>query len=503
MIKNMKSNKLLFSFLLGLTMVFTSCEDLEVEDLNAASLADVYADPSDILGIVEGQYIFWWDGIQKDWTMALGVTGEGITASWGNWGMFDLGTKPRLPFANNLAYSNRDIVTRPWLRNNQVLGAIREALFVLETEFGGQLIDPNTNQDITANVMANSKLLQGLALGWNGLFFDQSYIADETLSEDELANIEFRPYTEVINVAVQKLEEAAAIFETNPSAVLSQIPGQVMSGAEAAAFCRNYAAMLLAYSARTAQETESLNWAKIVSLTNTPMVKDFSPNGDGGFSWWSRLMIQGQLSLWTRVSQRIVNMMEGGNGGPTTVDQNHPTAPYPWPDNVNTLPAITNPVDKRLGIYTVHVVGNTFQPARGYHFFSNRRTVRYIDYLTAYTGPIPHLTKNEVGLIRAEALIRTGGDKAAAVALVNDRRVSVGELAPIAASASNDQILDAIYYEHFVEHYLDGVAKPWMNRRRTTVARHGLIPGTLRQLPVPAAELDLRGVPVYTFGGEG
>ncbi|GAB2612700.1 hypothetical protein [Belliella aquatica] len=499
----MKNNKLIFSFLLSLIMVFSSCEDLEVEDLNAASLADVYANPSDILSVVEGQYTLWWDGIQKNEpNMALSVTGEGISASWGNWGMFDLGAKPRLPFNNTLAYGNRFILTQPWIRNNQVLGAIREALFVLESEFGGQLIDPETNTDLTANVLANSKVLQGLALGWNALLFDQSYVADETLSEDELANIEFVPYPEVAAAAVQKFEEAAAIFESNPSAEISQIPGQVMSGAEAAAFCRNYAAMILAYSARTSAETEALDWAKIVSLTNTPMVKDFSPNGDGGFSWWSRLLIQGQLSLWSRMSQRIVNMMEGGTGGPTTVDTQTTTAPYPWPENTNTLPAITNPVDKRLNIYTVHVAGNTFQPARGYHFFSNRRSIRYVDYLLQYTGPIAHLTKNEMGLIRAEALVRTGGDKSAAVGFINDRRVSVGELAAVAASASNDQILDAIYYEHFVEHYLDGVAKPWMNRRRTTVERHGLIPGTVRQLPVPASELDLRGLPVYTFGGD-
>lgn len=499
----MKNNKLIFSFLLSLTMVFSSCEDLEVEDLNAASLADVYANPSDILSVVEGQYTLWWDGIQKNNPqMALAVSGEGISSSWGNWGMLDLGQKPRLPFNNSLAYGQRFILTTPWTRNNQVLGAIREALFVLESEFGGQLIDPETNTDLTANVLANAKVLQGLALGWNALLFDQAYVADETLAEEELANIAFVPYQEAAAASVKKFEEAAAIFLANPSAEISQVPGLVMSGAEAAAFCRNYAAMILAYSARTGGETQALDWAKIVSLTNTPMVKDWSPNGDGGFSWWSRLQIQGQLSLWTRVSQRIVNMMEGGTGGPTTVDTQTTTAPYPWPDNVNTLPAITNPVDKRLNIYTVHVDGNTFQPARGYHFFSNRRTIRYAGYLTQYTGPIAHLTKNEMGLIRAEALVRTGGDKAAAVALINDRRVAVGELAAVAASAPNDQILDAIYYEHFVEHYLDGVAKPWMNRRRTTVARHGLIPGTVRQLPVPAAELDLRGLPVYTFGGD-
>jgi hypothetical protein len=101
----------------------------------------------------------------------------------------------------------------------------------------------------------------------------------------------------------------------------------------------------------------------------------------------------------------------------------------------------------------------------------------------------------ENDLLWAEALVRTGGDLTLAAAKVNNTRVGRGQLPAVAADAN--AIMDAIHYEQDVELLTTGAGVQWFNRRRID----GLQPGTPRHLPVPAKELEIDQLPIYTFGG--
>lgn len=496
----MKALKYIGAIAIVIAFGVTSCEDLETENLNELDSRAVYADQTTYGSIIDGAFLTWWQAIQLDQpNMPVSVAAQTLSSSWGNWGMQDLGTIPRQPVQNTFTYTNRGFMTTPWNRLNGALGQANEVLRAMNDLYDGKIEDEDGN-DITDGVLANAKMLQGLTLGWLGLMFDQAGIVDETIAIEDLPSVELSPYTEVIEAAVTKLSEAATLFEGDPTATHIAINGLNYDNVQAAGFCRSYAAKFLAYKARNAAETEANDWARILSFANGGVNSDISPAGDGNY-WWTRILINGQIPLWGRVSQRIINMMEGGSGGPSTDDPEHPTAPYPWPNGVSSLPEITNPVDDRISTDFVYNTGVQFQSARGYYFFSSYHFQKYAYYQTAYLGPMPHLTLNEQNLIKAEALIRTGGNKLQAAEYINNTRVDRGGLTPMLGTESNDDLLKALYYERLVEFAWDGALNGWFHRRMTTVDQYKLQPGTPEQMPVPAQELEILGLDIYTFGG--
>ncbi|MDQ3515181.1 MAG: RagB/SusD family nutrient uptake outer membrane protein, partial [Gemmatimonadota bacterium] len=114
------------------------------------------------------------------------------------------------------------------------------------------------------------------------------------------------------------------------------------------------------------------------------------------------------------------------------------------------------------------------------------------------TGPTPYILAAESDLIRAEALIRSGGSRTTAAQLINNSRVGRGQLTPLTGAESDAVLLTEIDYEREVElMFTNG----WDLFR----ARHGLVDrlqiGTWRHLPIPAKELETLGLPIYTFGG--
>lgn len=481
-------------------VTLTSCEDLEVENLNEKNSSDIFDDPTAFPSVVDGAFLTWWQATQlSSPNMPMSVYAQTLSSSWGNWGMRDLGTIPRAAIQNTLTYNNRGFITTPWTRLNQSLAQVNDLLRVMNDEFGGTIDDGNGN-DLTNQVLANGKLAQGLALGTLGLIFDQAFIADETVSSTDLGALEFSPYTDVIAAAVTKLAEAAAIFDSDNSTSHSGINGLGYNNVEAARFARSFAAKFLAYSSRDAAAGAANDWTRILALTSNTVTGDISPAGDGVF-WWTRILIQGQIPLWTRVSQRVINMMEGGTGSGTTADAANPTAPYPWPDGVNTLPEIAAPRDNRMTTDFSYNTGVQFAADRGYYFFSSYNYSRYASYLVANLGPMPHLTVNEIGMIRAEALIRTGGSKTEAAALINATRVTRGGLQALTGTESDVVMLSEISYERLVEFSWSGALNGWYFRRISADPTHQLQPGTAVNLPVSAQELEILGLEVYTFGG--
>jgi hypothetical protein len=114
------------------------------------------------------------------------------------------------------------------------------------------------------------------------------------------------------------------------------------------------------------------------------------------------------------------------------------------------------------------------------------------------TGRMPYVLAAESDLIRAEAIVRTHGNKQTAADLINNTRVGRGKLPPILATASDDEFYKDILYEREVEtDATDGFGFFALRHEDELQA------GTLRHLPVPATELENLGLPIYTFGGVG
>lgn len=471
------------------------CEDLEVENLNAPDRATLLANPAEYPASINGAYTAFWRAIQLSQpNMPISVMAQGSSMSWGNWGARDMGTIPRAALQNNLTYGNRGTWRNPWNGLYATLGPINSILSILADD-PTIVVPDGSGNDITQQVIANAKAVQGLALGYLSLLFDQAYIVDENSDPSALS---FSAYGAVNDAAIAKLEESIALF-SGSSLIMDGWFGLSFTGDDAADILRGFVAKFEMAQARNAGEAASVDWNRV--LTNaTSATVGLSPVGDAGNNWWHRMLIQGQDGGWMRVSQKVIKMM----------NPSKPAAevPYPWPDGVNSFPEITTPDDNRITTDYSYSASVDFSAARGYYFFSNYDYSRYESYRAGFTDPMDFLTTSENDLMRAEALIRTGGDKAAAAAIINNTRVTRGGLAALTGAESDADLLNAITYERIVEFTWHGSCNVWFFRRMVTPAGNTdatnlyfLEPATARHMPVPADELSIFGLPFYTFGG--
>ena len=491
--KKMKNYKLLIIAVL-FAGVIASCEDLEVENFNAPDEAAILADPSQYPAAVNSAYTTFWRALQlSSPNFGVSVMAQGPSMSWGNWAARDAGTIPRQALQNNLTYGSRAIFTQAWNGLYATLGSVNSILKLIEE---GDLTVPDVNgNDITDEVIANGKALQGLAHGYLSLLYDQAYIVDEN---SEPADIGFVPYGEVNDAAIGKLDEAIAMF-SGSSLNMTGWNGLAFAGDDAADILRAFVAKFEAAQARNSGETAAVDWNRVLTYSSGATV-GLSPVGDGGFDWWHRLLIQGQDPGWARVSQKVIKLM----------NPSKPEAevPYPWPDGVDSFPEITTPDDNRITTDYSYSASVDFNASRGYYFFSNYDYSRYESFRAGFTDPMDFLTTEEIDLLRAEALIRTGGDKTVAAGLINATRVTRGGLAALTGAESDADLLNAITYERIVEFTWHGSCNVLFYRRMVTPSGNTdaanlyyLEPATARHLPVPADELSIFGLPFYTFGG--
>mgnify|MGYP005844895939 CR=1 FL=1 len=490
----MKNYKLIL-IALAFVAVGMGCQDLEVENLNNPDRKALLATPSEFPASIEGSYSSVWGATQySNFQFPISVMSQSLSMSWGNWGAQDLGTIPRQALQNNLTYNNRGVFTAVWNSMFSALGQVNGILKIIAED--GIVVPDGAGNDITQSVIANGKFIQGMAMGYLSLTYDQAYIVDET---SDISDLSFSPYNEVNAAAIQKLEEAAALF-AGSNIAMTGFPEFTFVGDDAAKVARSFAAKFEAFNARNSTEAAAIDWSNVLSNASNGMDFDLSPLGDGGNVWWHRLLIQGQDPGWSRTSQKMVKLM----------NPSKPEAevPYPWPDGVGTIGEVQNPEDNRFGTDITFAGAAPFSSARGWYFYSDYDYSRYEAYRATFAEPMDYLTEDELGLIRAEALIRTGGSKIQAAGLINNTRVGRGGLLPLTGTESDQELLEAITYELLVEtsHHMGG--NPWFQRRMRTppgnqdaTNLYFLEPNTARHLPVPADELSIFGIPFYTFGG--
>ena len=110
-----------------------------------------------------------------------------------------------------------------------------------------------------------------------------------------------------------------------------------------------------------------------------------------------------------------------------------------------------------------------FRPERGTYHFSMYGDLRWKPYNSnSFIGPMPAFTVLELDLMRAEALYRTG-DRAGAVAIINNTRTAAGLPAATVDGVSGDRctpkpdgvncadLWEAIKYEKRLEEFHTGM----------------------------------------------
>lgn len=508
------TNRILRSMLAPVALLFSAaCAELDVTNPNQPDVKRALATPADVAAIATSSVNSWWLATTHyEPSMMLQVTADAATANFGNFGMRFNNEQPRIAYNNNSASGDAQVAARPWGGNYSAIGAANDALRAMD--------DGVVSSDAIENERVRSAALftQAGTLSNLAMLFDQAFVVDETT--DPLNPPSLVGYADVRAAALAKWDALIALTQGKTWAWdqtwLPLVGGAGTMGAASAGqinrIANTMAARLLVYSARTLAETQgSVPWAQVLTyadrgITGTGLTDmDFAIVDDGGTLWYDYIKLYGNLHSWTRVDQRVINRMAPNI---PVMFNGLPNQPQPTPtDNrlgIANLPCGSNPVSCTSGntqdfVYTGTVIGD---PGRGIWMqspFWHRRwqNVSFTVAGSVRTGnPDMHILAAENDLIIAEALVRTGGDLTRAAALVNKTRVTRGGLTAVAANATD--ILAAIEYERDVE-LLNTGGISLFDRRRID----GLQAGTARHLPIPASELEVLALPIYTFGGIG
>ncbi|WP_081997714.1 RagB/SusD family nutrient uptake outer membrane protein [Wocania ichthyoenteri] len=490
--KILKFNNILY---MSFILMFISCADEmdAVKNLNNPDTKLVLAVGSDLNAVVGGGYTTWWQANNRDTYAALAVAADHGTASWGNYGMRSLSWEPRNPLLNAASWADVNVVEQPWQGNYAAISSANDVLGAINND-GIEWIEGGV--DRTPQVKASSHFLRGLGYGYLGLLFEKGFIVDE--NTDLSQKLPFVPYNELIAQAITDLDACIALASSNDFTITDNfINGITPTSAELIKICNSFKARFIVQSARFIDETNAIDWNTIKTLTQNGITEDFGPTGDNGVIWWSNVFVfsespNGFGTFGGRLDMRVVNLLD-------------PSQPEFYPATAGAVlanPEMTTP-DARVGIgkdfeFRANIV---FFPARGQFHFSHYISMRYANDDNFSDGADSKQLKsfmledNRLLLAEAQARLDELGD---AVATVNESsRVTRGNLTPLAGGASKTEIMDAIFYERYVELFNSACGSGFFDRRRT----NQLQVGTFRHFPVPATELQVIEEELYTFGG--
>lgn len=472
---------------IALGLLTYSCADLEVENLVEPDSSKALANPSDLKNLAGGAFRTFHNAMQEydGPALAMITMADQGSCSWGNAAMNDLSSEPRGGYVNNLTYPYFPIIEHPWGETYAAISAVNDVLRAIE-EKGVEIGDDGEETKMT---QAWSYFVTGAAHGYLGLIFDQANIIKW---DTDLETLALSPWQDLIVASLGLLDQAITICNENSFDVPENwMAGDVYSSTELGALASSYAARILAYSSRNKAQNEAIDWSKVLGYAQNGIEKPLNPLLGTNYDWYDYYMVYQIYPGWGRIDHRIINIMDH-------------TYPSRWPnDNVwpNGDPLEATSDDARLLSDYEYMADQAFRPERGYYHYTHYRLQRYDHVIAeAWYGNKNHASflvwENE--MLEAEALVRTG-NVAGAVVILNDpdgARKLRGGLPSVSASDAATVLL-RIYDEKDVELATTGMGISFFDMRRND----RLQSGTIMHFPVPATELEIVQVPVYTIGG--
>jgi len=485
---------------------------LSTTEADQISLAKaLLAEGDSIEAMIGESYRTFWLGTDH-WYGYLGLStlADEASSSWGNIAMKDLSSEPRVAYDNSVDYRYRRHTEDPW---NGAYAAIRAANGGLEAIAGGVQI--GTDGVDTQRAKAFAYFVRGLAHGHLALLFDQAMIltSAQALEEAQLATV-YSPYIEVMNLAISDLNQAitisaSSIFTTDSG----WINGVLLDNYALSRLAHSYVARYVSAVARSQAERAAVDWAGVKNHINQGILagEDFAPVGDGYISWYSDARWAMGSSIWTRADYKTIGITDTSAGF-----QNWLAAPvqdrteFDLYTSDRRVTGATNDPDSS-GLYFKHVGASLFRTERGTYHFSMYRNSKWEAYRATEAEPMTTLTFVEMRLLLAEAEWRLG-NLAASAAIVNETRVSNGQLS--ALTGSEVDFFDWLTYEKSIETYTTGIGLAYFDRRgwpaHTLIRQYdssgqttGLVTGSPLHFPIPAKESQFLFTLPYTFGGSG
>jgi hypothetical protein len=468
-----------------LLLFSNGCADLEVENLNNPDTRRVLATPEDLKGVVAGAFVSlysiygdannaYYFNTNLEWTADY-ITMTNNVRAW--WSQFKI--EPRVQFNNTLAFTDLDVIGRPYRQLHAAISSANDVINAIEKE--GKQVGNNGSE--TSMVLAAAYFCKAMSLGYLANSFDRAYIANPG---DDVLKVPLSTYKEVMAAALQNFDKTIELSTGNTFTLAANFINTPTpyTNVQLARLARTYAANFMVQNARTAAENAQTDWTKVLAYTQDGMTQDYIINLDGA-NWRNGLQSIAGLNWYWRADHRIIRLMD-------------PNYLKRFPLTANTFPMAVSE-DKRLELYFLYETGlGFFRSDRGPQLRSHYRFKRY-DELFANNGigPSPFLYAYTNNLLRAEAMAMTGNTAGAIDILNAGKRVTVGGLAPLAPATPQAEILATIFSERDIELQLTDYALHFKDMRR----RDALQKGTILHFPVPANVLAVIGEPLYSYGG--
>lgn len=515
--------------LAGALLLFgaSACADLEVTNSNEPDAGRALNSAEDVEALISGSFSSWYVGqhAYDGPSLALSRAAFEATAPWNNAGMVVLSRIPREPLIN--ATSNTYYINQSWTwtYSYRTLAAVANGLKALDDrpELADEL-DGDAVPDTLTRIRVFGKFMQGLGHAAIATIYDQGFVLDETT---DILTVEPQPYAEVMTAAMGYFDEALALAATQNFTIPESWMSVVVSRNQLVGIIHHYKARYMAAVARNTAERNAVNWNAVIAETNAAIgnwhinltdAADWA-NGNGlapGYALyetWNQLnyFISGMADQSGRYQQWLAAPVNSRN--PILNGNNIFIV---TPDTRFAQGADLETQDENPGtLWGRHTPGeNWARPERGTWRWSYYRTVLG-DSVAYIMGGAKHLwlelDADEARLLRAEGLFRTG-NLAAAATEINISRTAAGLNATNAAglntscvpklwNGSCGGLFEMLKWEKRMASFAVGpMGSGWFTDSR---AWQDLYEGTFLHFPVPARELQVLGMPVYTFGGVG
>ncbi|MDH3224043.1 MAG: hypothetical protein OEO23_10045 [Gemmatimonadota bacterium] len=491
-----------------------ACVDLDVTNPNEPERSRALANAGDVESLISGQFRTYWNLAQGSGDgdgapgAAMDALAEAESSNSANDGTQDQGDLPPKAIPNEVGYRWGTWVRNPWLLQNRGLAAIREGLLAIQ-ELDLQIQEGERLQ-------AFAKFMQGLYHGAIALQYDQGFVIDETVAD--VGALSLLPYDQVMDAALGYLTQARSIAESStftlPDGWLG--PG-THSSDDLVRLTHSYQARFLAQVARDPAERAAVNWTQVLGHVSDGITEDFGVELDGPGGIWGS-PYKGRSSPNSSAHLAFL--------GPA--DQSGAYITWENTDFRDRQPFEIDTDDQRVtdgtpqGPGTLAVWRPFFinQPERGTYYLSNYSLNWYFDIGDTGFGFAPEVSVQEMNFLAAEAHIRLGS-AAAALPIINDSRAAAGlPAASVDGVAGARCVPRAIGPLRKASGLTEGecgdlmTALIWEKRMAVFALTAGSIYydargfGVLRtgkaiHVPIPMEDLQLLGIPMYSFGGGG
>jgi hypothetical protein len=505
------SSMALLAFGLAACDSLSELTELEVVNENNPERARALQEAGDVESLVSSGFLITYNGTYDYYSAALAMSAaaDETSASWGNTGLQILSSEPRVAWPNRHSANYANVAEDPWYDQYEALSSVYDGLKAIEA-------DPDLCNEIDCDrAQAFAKFVQGYATGWLGLMFDSAFVFDETV-DLETDVLELQGYPAVIAAAIGYLEESIALASSaNWTLESNWMNGYAHSAATLGQIAHGLIARLMTQKARTPAERAGVNWNDVITHINAGPTTDIYINGDGENNWFNDLIWFGAQSgstTWGRADYKTIGwteLNEGPGTGYATWLATNVADRTEFDLRVPDLRIMPDPDSSRSWGTDFMWRGNSgFPEERGTYHHSRYLHHRWDDYPNGgYTAPTPFMLHQPLQLIKAEGLIRTGNN-AAAAAIINDSRVERGGLSP--AAAGDADLMDKLIYEWRIENFIGCAGCAFFNRRgwgdlAATGPNHhqGPVEGTQLHFAVPGQELEILQKLWYTYGGVG